>query len=116
MSVSPVSAGCYVRVSKQDQNPEHQRAEMERLRACRGWQPRWYVEKMQSTRNNQPDFARMVADALTGQLGAVVVWTLDRLGRDQVFMLTSRPLSRLVSRWTRSLSGGQRVTTTRSPC
>ncbi|HVG57671.1 MAG TPA: recombinase family protein [Hyalangium sp.] len=83
-----VVAGCYLRVSTQDQNPEHQRAEMEKICAARGWQPRWYEEKMKGTRNDRPEFARLISDALTGQLTAVVVWALDRMARDQVFMLT----------------------------
>jgi DNA invertase Pin-like site-specific DNA recombinase len=56
----------------------------------RGWFPVWYVETAKGTRNDRPEFLRVVSEALAGletQPQAVLVWALDRMGRDQAFML-----------------------------
>jgi DNA invertase Pin-like site-specific DNA recombinase len=81
---------CYIRVSKKDQRPEVQRAQMETYCASRGWSPVFYEERMKGTRNDRPEFLRAIGDALKNlstQPQAFLVWALDRFGRDMVFLL-----------------------------
>lgn len=76
------TAACYLRVSTSDgrQTVENQRAPLAQLCEQRGWRPRWY-EEQESAAKSRPVFERMLADAHRGELVAVAVVALDRLGR-----------------------------------
>lgn len=79
--------GNYLRVSTEEQNPENQRASMQRRCDSEGWEAIWYVDKASGKRSDREEFTRLVTDALSGKLQVIQVWALDRFGRDQVFML-----------------------------
>ena len=63
-----------------------QREDCLRLCSDRGWEPVQYVDNDVSAYSGKrrPAYERMLADIEAGQLGAVVVWDLDRLHRRPV--------------------------------
>lgn len=76
--------GVYVRVSTASQNEAGQRREITRWLTGNGIGPesvRWYVDKQTGDNLNRPAFERLQADIFRGEVGAVIVWKLDRLSR-----------------------------------
>lgn len=74
-------AALYLRVSKGEQTPESQRADVQRVARARGFEVvAEYVETASAVRM-RPAFKQMLAAALAGQLDAIVVWAIDRFGR-----------------------------------
>lgn len=76
--------GVYVRVSTASQNEAGQRREITRWLKGNGIGPesvRWYVDKQAGDNLNRPAFERLQADIFRGEVGAVIVWKLDRLSR-----------------------------------
>lgn len=76
--------GVYVRVSTASQNEAGQRREITRWLKGNGIGPesvRWYVDKQTGDNLNRPAFERLQADIFRGEVGAVIVWKLDRLSR-----------------------------------
>ena len=84
----------YARVSTFDQEPENQLAELRRYAAARGWEAREFVDHgVSGAKERRPALDAMVADAKRRRFDAVVVWRLDRLGRNlkhQVFWKRKR--------------------------
>lgn len=80
-----MKAAAYVRVSKSDgsQTGANQEPEILRLCAARGWEPVWFREE-ESAVKYRPQWERVKAAVHRGEVGAVVVWALDRAGRDRV--------------------------------
>jgi DNA invertase Pin-like site-specific DNA recombinase len=79
---APKRVAVYLRVSRLDQNPENQRAELERYVAFRGWQPTWFIEHGQSgAKDRRPELDAMLADVRRGKFDVVLSLKLDRLGR-----------------------------------
>lgn len=76
-----------MRVSTDDQNPENQRALMQRRCDSEDWEARWYVDKESGKSTSRADFTRLVTDALNGVGQIVHFWALDRMARDQLFMI-----------------------------
>lgn len=77
-----MKAAVYLRVSRDDQDEENQRADCVRLAEARGWTPVFFVDHGKTGGNTERDaYQSMMADARRGKLQAVVVWKLDRLGR-----------------------------------
>ena len=76
-------AGCYVRVSTERQTVENQRGAVERLAQARGYEVVWY-EETESAVKQRPVLDRLLEDARTGKLAAIVMWALDRFQRSQV--------------------------------
>ncbi|WP_041453512.1 recombinase family protein [Anaeromyxobacter dehalogenans] len=76
-------AACYLRVSSIDgrQTVENQRADVARLAEARGFAPVFY-EEQGSAKKKRPVLDRLMEDARTGRVRAVVVVALDRLDRD----------------------------------
>ena len=75
-------AAVYLRVSKLDQNPENQRAELERYIAFRKWEPTWFVEHgVSGAKDRRPVLDQMLADVRHGKFDVIVCLKLDRLGR-----------------------------------
>lgn len=76
-------AVAYRRVSKGGQDPENQRADIERIVAARGLPPivADYVETVSGAASSQPEFERLLDGARAGHFDVVVVWALDRIGR-----------------------------------
>lgn len=79
------AAAVYLRVSSKDgrQDEENQRPDCERLCAARGWVAVPFVER-ESGAKARPVWAALVEAARRGEVGAVVFWALDRVGRTRV--------------------------------
>jgi len=73
-------AGLYARVSTEEQTEENQVQELLQLARAREWEPVVYRETASGARE-RPELDRLLDDARSGRLGAVVVWALDRLSR-----------------------------------
>jgi putative DNA-invertase from lambdoid prophage Rac len=89
-------ASVYFRVSTGEQHTENQEPDVHRLVAARGFvEVARYVESV-STRKDRPEFERMLDDARRGLFDVLVIWSLDRFGRDTIGnMLAVRDLDRL---------------------
>lgn len=82
-------AAAYARVSTSDgrQTTENQWPELERLAATRGFAVTRY-EEQESALKRRPVLERLMMDARTGRIHAVVVWALDRLDRSMHGVVT----------------------------
>lgn len=84
----PIRAGIYARVSSRQQRDntsiETQVADCRQHAASRGWVvASEYVDAAESGRKvTRPALQRLLADVSAGKLDAVIVWKLDRLGRN----------------------------------
>jgi DNA invertase Pin-like site-specific DNA recombinase len=82
-------AAIYARVSTFDQEPEHQLAELRRYVAARGWTVHEYVDRgVSGAKDRRPALDSLVADARRRRFDALVVWRLDRLGRNLRHLIT----------------------------
>jgi DNA invertase Pin-like site-specific DNA recombinase len=76
-------AAIYARVSTVDQTCENQLAELRRYVAARGWPATEYVDAgVSGAKDSRPALDAMLRDAKRRKVDAVVVWRLDRLGRN----------------------------------
>jgi putative DNA-invertase from lambdoid prophage Rac len=78
-----VKAAVYLRVSTDKQSEENQEPDCLRLCAARGWGPVLYRETMSGAKK-RPVWDAVRDDVRVGKVGAVVVWALDRVGRNRV--------------------------------
>lgn len=76
--------GIYARVSTLDQEPENQLLELRKYVAARGWTiTKEYVDKgVSGSKDSRPALNDLLRDAKRRRLDVVVVWRLDRLGRN----------------------------------
>lgn len=82
-------AAIYARVSTFDQQPENQLAELRRYAVARGWDVREFVDHgVSGSKERRPALDEMVKDAKRRRFDAVVVWRLDRLGRNLKHLIT----------------------------
>jgi DNA invertase Pin-like site-specific DNA recombinase len=82
-------AAIYARVSTFDQEPENQLVELRRYAAARGWDAREFVDHgVSGAKERRPALDAMVADAKRRRFDVVVVWRLDRLGRNLKHLIT----------------------------
>ena len=83
-------AAIYARVSTLDQEPENQLAELRRYIAARSWPPAVeYVDKgVSGSTDRRPALDRLVRDAQRRGFDVLVVWRLDRLGRNLRHLVT----------------------------
>jgi len=82
-------AAIYARVSTFDQEPENQLAELKRYVEARGWALHEYVDRgVSGAKNRRPALDTLVADAGRRRFDALVVWRLDRLGRNLRHLIT----------------------------
>jgi putative DNA-invertase from lambdoid prophage Rac len=74
----------YARVSTSDQHAENQLAELRRYVQAREWAPyREYVDEgVSGAKESRPALDRLLQDARRRRFDAVLVWRLDRLGRN----------------------------------
>lgn len=78
-----MNAAIYLRVSKQEQNEENQEPDCLRICAARDWFPIVFRERESGAKSRK--VWQDVLDAVhRGEVGAVVIWALDRAGRDRV--------------------------------
>jgi DNA invertase Pin-like site-specific DNA recombinase len=79
----------YARVSTVDQNIENQLAELRRYVAARGWQPKEYCDTgISGAKDRRPALDTLVRDAKRRRFDALVVWKMDRLGRNLRHLVT----------------------------
>lgn len=80
----------YHRVSTTDQDPALARQELRAAAAARGLTVALEVEETGSgARNDRPGLQRVLAAARRGEVGAVLVWKLDRFGRSALDLLAN---------------------------
>lgn len=83
-----IKAAVYLRISADKDGDElgvtRQREDCEKLCADRGWHPVPYTDNDLSakTANTRPAFKKMLDDLRSGEINAVVAWSLDRLTRN----------------------------------
>jgi DNA invertase Pin-like site-specific DNA recombinase len=78
-----MKAAIYARVSTLDQEPENQLAELRRYVEARGWTAVKYVDRgVSGAKERRPALDQLVADARRRRFDVLVVWRLDRLGRN----------------------------------
>jgi len=75
-----MKAVIYCRVSKQDQNPENQRIELERYAKGMGYDY-VVVEEQESTRKTRPIKQVVFQDTISKKYDLILVWKLDRWAR-----------------------------------
>jgi putative DNA-invertase from lambdoid prophage Rac len=93
---TPKRCAVYTRVSTDEQVTENQEPDIDRLVASRGFEVVARFSEKKSTRKHRPEFERMLTDAHAGRFDVVVIWALDRFGRDTIGnMLAVRDLDRL---------------------
>lgn len=87
---STIPAAIYHRCSTLDQDPELARHELRAAAAARGLKVVIEIEETGSgARNDRPGLQKVLAAARKGDLGAVVVWKLDRWGRSALDVLSN---------------------------
>lgn len=83
MSTQTTRAALYARVSTHDQTTDNQLLELRRYAEARGWTVAEYVDDgVSGTKERRPALDRLVTDARRRRFDVLVVWRLDRLGRD----------------------------------
>lgn len=76
-------AALYARVSTLDQEPENQLLELRTYAGHRGWQVREYIDHgVSGARESRPALDDLIRDAKRRRFDVLVVWRLDRLGRN----------------------------------
>ena len=84
-----MKAAVYARVSTVDQNTENQLIELRQYVAARKWTLTEYVDiGISGTKESRPRLDRLLKDARRRKFDALVVWRLDRLGRNLKHLLT----------------------------
>lgn len=78
-----MNAAVYVRVSKRDQTLENQLPDIQRVAQARGLiVVETFSDKMSGAKASRPGMNAMMKAAHEGRFTAVIVWAVDRLGRD----------------------------------
>ena len=73
----------YVRVSTVGQNEAGQRSAIQQWLSNHGHTDvEWYTDKQSGNTLDRPDFKRLQQDIFAGRVSTVVVWKLDRIGRN----------------------------------
>src|SRR5512142_2373749 len=81
--MKPTRAAIYARVSTFDQEPENQLAELRRYVDARGWTATEYVDRgVSGSKDHRPALDKLTADAKRRRFDVLIVWRLDRLGRN----------------------------------
>src|SRR5262245_36025914 len=84
-----MKAAIYARVSTFDQEPANQLAEVRRYVSARNWTATEYVDRgVSGAKDRRPALDQLVADARRRRFDVVVVWRLDRLGRNLRHLIT----------------------------
>jgi|SRR6188472_682896 DNA invertase Pin-like site-specific DNA recombinase len=79
----------YARVSTWEQEPENQLQELRRYAEARNWTPVEYIDRgVSGAKDRRPALDRLVADARRRRFDVLVVWRLDRLGRNLKHLVT----------------------------
>ena len=79
----PLRAALYARVSTTDQTTENQVLELRRYAEARGWTTAEYLDEgISGSKDRRPALDRLLTDARRRRFDVLLVWRLDRLGRD----------------------------------
>ncbi len=82
-------AAIYARVSTFDQEPENQLVELRRYVQARGWTAVEYVDRgVSGAKDRRPALDQLLTDARRRRFDVLVVWRLDRLGRNLRHLIT----------------------------
>ncbi len=100
-----MKAAVYLRVSTTRQDEANQEPECLRICTARGWEPVLFREQ-ESAVKRRPVWEQVKAAVHRGEVSRVVVWALDRAGRDRV---------QLAQDWRDMLSKGARLVSVREP-
>src|SRR5215204_4109890 len=85
-----MQAALYARVSTTDQTAENQLLELRRYCEARGWTPIEYVDTgISGSKDRRPALDQLMADARRRKIDAVIVWRLDRFGRNMRHLVTA---------------------------
>lgn len=76
-------AAVYLRVSSDRQDEANQEPDCLRICAARSWEP-IVIREQESTRKCRPAWEQVRQLVHRAEVGAVVIWALDRAGRDRV--------------------------------
>jgi DNA invertase Pin-like site-specific DNA recombinase len=88
--IGKATCALYHRVSTRDQNQKLARRELRQAAAARGLRITMDVEETGSgALNNRPGLRRVMDAARKGDVGAVLVWKLDRFGRSSLDVLSN---------------------------
>jgi DNA invertase Pin-like site-specific DNA recombinase len=78
-----VKAALYCRVSTFEQTTENQRLELGRYCEARGWTATEYLDEgVSGSKESRPALDRLLTDARRHRFDTLIVWRLDRLGRN----------------------------------
>ena len=78
-----MKAAIYARVSTFDQQPENQLAELRRYAAAREWTIAEHIDRgVSGAKDRRPALDALLSDARRRRFDVLVVWRLDRLGRN----------------------------------
>ena len=78
-----MTAAIYARVSTLDQEPENQLRELRRFAEARGWQATEFMDRgVSGARESRPALDELVKAARRRRVDVLVLWALDRLGRN----------------------------------
>jgi DNA invertase Pin-like site-specific DNA recombinase len=76
-------AALYARVSTSDQTTDNQLLELRRYAEARGWQTKEFVDEgVSGAKESRPALDQLLKDARRRRFDLLVVWRLDRLGRN----------------------------------
>src|SRR5687767_11547047 len=82
-------AAIYARVSTIDQTCENQLSELRRYAAARGWDTVEHVDQgVSGTKESRPALDTLLRAAKRRRFDVLVVWRLDRLGRNLKHLVT----------------------------
>ena len=82
-------AAIYARVSTTDQTCDNQLLELHRYIAARGWTATDYVDQgISGAKDRRPALDALLVDARRRRFDVLVVWRLDRLGRNLRHLVT----------------------------
>jgi DNA invertase Pin-like site-specific DNA recombinase len=82
-------AAIYARVSTADQTCVNQLAEIHSYVAARGWSAQEYIDRgVSGAKDRRPALDSLVSDARRRRFDVLVVWRLDRLGRNLKHLVT----------------------------
>ena len=82
-------AAIYARVSTFEQEPENQLQELRRYVEARGWTGIEYIDKgVSGAKDSRPALDALVRDAKRRKFDTLIVWRLDRLGRNLKHLIT----------------------------
>src|SRR5687768_14815206 len=83
MTARTTRAAIYARVSTTDQTTENQLLELRRYCEARRWTAAEYLDEgISGAKERRPALDRLLTDARRRRFDVLVVWRLDRLGRD----------------------------------